>query len=54
MVELVSFDESMERLVRFVEEMTRINKGRAFYSAPGRLGQYIMVDYLSQKRRRVK
>ncbi|MEE8558834.1 MAG: hypothetical protein V3T14_13200 [Myxococcota bacterium] len=41
-------------LVRFVEEMTRINRGRAFYTAPGRLGQYIMVDYLSQKRRLVK
>ena len=45
-------DDSVE-LVRFVEAMTRINKGRAFYSAPGSLGQYIMVDYMSRKRRRI-
>jgi uncharacterized protein with von Willebrand factor type A (vWA) domain len=46
-------DESAE-LVRFVEEMTRINKGRAFYTTPDRLGRYIMVDYLSRKKRRVR
>jgi uncharacterized protein with von Willebrand factor type A (vWA) domain len=46
-------DNSPE-LVRFVEEMTRINKGRAFYPAPDRLEQYIMVDYLSRKKRRVR
>jgi uncharacterized protein with von Willebrand factor type A (vWA) domain len=46
-------DNSPE-LVRFVEEMTRINKGRAFYTAPGRIEQYIMVDYLSHKTRRLR
>jgi uncharacterized protein with von Willebrand factor type A (vWA) domain len=45
-------DESPE-LLRFVEAMTRINKGRAFYSTPERLGEFIMVDYLSQKRRKI-
>ncbi len=46
-------DDSAE-LVSFVEVMTRINKGRAFYTSPERLGQYIMVDYLNGKRRRVR
>jgi uncharacterized protein with von Willebrand factor type A (vWA) domain len=45
-------DDSPE-LMRFVEGMTRINRGRAFYTTPGHLGEYIMVDYLSRKRRRI-
>jgi uncharacterized protein with von Willebrand factor type A (vWA) domain len=46
-------DDSAE-LVSFVEVMTRINRGRAFYTSPERLGQYIMVDYLNGKRRRIR
>jgi uncharacterized protein with von Willebrand factor type A (vWA) domain len=41
-------------LVRFVEAMTRINKGRAFYTTPGSIGQYVMVDYLGKKKRRIR
>ncbi len=41
-------------LMRFVEGMTRINKGRAFYTTPGQIGEYIMVDYLNRKRQRVR
>ncbi len=40
-------------LMRFVEGLTSINKGRAFYTKPDHLGQYIMVDYLGRKRRRI-
>jgi uncharacterized protein with von Willebrand factor type A (vWA) domain len=40
-------------LMRFVDEITRINRGRAFFADPDRLGDYILVDYLNQKRRRV-
>jgi uncharacterized protein with von Willebrand factor type A (vWA) domain len=43
-------DDSPE-LVGFVEQMTRHNKGRAFYTRPGQLGSYVMVDYLSKKRK---
>jgi len=39
-------------LVGFVERMTQINKGRAFYTQPGQLGSFLMVDYLSQRRLR--
>ena len=38
-------------LVEFVEQMTRINRGRVFYTSPERLGQYILVDYFSQRRK---
>jgi uncharacterized protein with von Willebrand factor type A (vWA) domain len=37
----------------FVERMTRINKGRALYTRPDRLGEYLLVDYLARKRKRV-
>ena len=39
-------------LVGFVEHMTKINKGRAFYTSPHQLGSFLMVDYLSQRRLR--
>jgi len=37
----------------FVERMTQINKGRALYSRPDRLGEYLLVDYLGKKRKRI-
>jgi uncharacterized protein with von Willebrand factor type A (vWA) domain len=37
----------------FVERMTRINKGRALFTRPGRLGEYLLVDYIARKRKRV-
>ena len=39
-------------LVGFVERMTQINKGRAFYTHPHQLSSFLMVDYISQKRTR--
>jgi uncharacterized protein with von Willebrand factor type A (vWA) domain len=39
-------------LMRFVQEVTRINRGRAFFSSPGHLGEYIVTDYINNKRRR--
>jgi uncharacterized protein with von Willebrand factor type A (vWA) domain len=40
-------------LKEFVNEIARMNKGRVFYTTPERLGQYILVDYVSQKRKRL-
>ena len=40
-------------LTAFVQEMARINRGRAFFAAPERLGEYVLVDYVSSKRRAV-
>ena len=39
-------------LTEFVNEMTKINRGRAFFVSPERLGEYILVDYVSGKQRR--
>jgi uncharacterized protein with von Willebrand factor type A (vWA) domain len=39
-------------LTEFVNQMTRINKGRAFFVSPERLGEYVLVDYVSGKQRR--
>jgi uncharacterized protein with von Willebrand factor type A (vWA) domain len=39
-------------LTEFVNQMTRINRGRAFFVSPERLGQYILVDYVSGRQRR--
>ena len=33
--------------------MTRINRGRAFFATPERLGEYVLVDYVSAKRKAV-
>lgn len=40
-------------LMRFVEDLTRVNRGRAFFANPENLGDYILVDYLAQKTRHV-
>ncbi|MEE2673444.1 MAG: hypothetical protein VX466_06605 [Myxococcota bacterium] len=39
-------------LLGFVEQMTQINKGRAFYTSPHQLGSFLMVDYISHKKLR--
>ena len=45
--------ESSYQLVNFVDQLTRINQGRAFYSSPDRLGEYVLVDYVNNRRKRV-
>jgi uncharacterized protein with von Willebrand factor type A (vWA) domain len=37
----------------FVTQMARINKGRIFYTNADNLGQYLLVDYISNKKRRI-
>jgi uncharacterized protein with von Willebrand factor type A (vWA) domain len=41
-------------LKEFVNQMARINKGRIFYTTPDRLGQYILVDYVANKRKNLR
>ncbi|MGA2286060.1 MAG: VWA domain-containing protein [Dehalococcoidia bacterium] len=38
----------------FVDKMAKINKGRIFYTTPEGLGEYVLVDYVSRKRKRVR
>ena len=40
-------------LIDFIDQLTRINRGRVFYTTPDRLGQYILVDYLSSRKRKM-
>lgn len=45
--------ENSYQLVNFVDRMTRINRGRAFYSSSENLGEYVLVDYIANRRKRV-
>ena len=38
----------------FVDRLTRMNTGRVFYTSPDEIGNYIVVDYLSNKRKRLR
>lgn len=40
-------------LVDFVNQMSKINHGRAFFVTPDRLGEYVLIDYVNNKRRRI-
>ncbi len=40
-------------LVNFVQRLTHLNRGRAFYTTPENLGDYILVDFLKGKRTRL-
>jgi uncharacterized protein with von Willebrand factor type A (vWA) domain len=47
-----TLDKSYD-LTAFVEQMTRINGGRTFYMEPQNLGQYILVDYVQNKKKKL-
>jgi uncharacterized protein with von Willebrand factor type A (vWA) domain len=34
----------------FVEQLTKLNQGRAFFTTPETLGDYVLVDFIEQKR----
>ena len=40
-------------LSEFVDLMSRINRGRAFFAEPEHLGEYVLVDYVNKKTKRV-
>jgi uncharacterized protein with von Willebrand factor type A (vWA) domain len=37
----------------FVDQLSRLNTGRVFYTSPDQMGNYIMVDYIANKRKRI-
>lgn len=45
--------ERSQHLVDFVAQMNKLNRGRAFLSDPDRLGEYVLVDYLANRRKRI-
>ena len=40
-------------LKAFVEQMSKINGGRIFYAEPHNLGEYILVDYVQNKKKKL-
>ena len=45
--------ENNYQLVNFVDRMTRINRGRAFYTSAANLSEFVLVDYLTNRRKHV-
>ena len=45
--------ERSRALAEFVAHMTKLNRGRAFYATPERLGEYVLVDFVGRRSRRV-
>jgi uncharacterized protein with von Willebrand factor type A (vWA) domain len=37
-------------LQRFIEQLTELNRGRAFFTTPETLGDYVLVDFIEQRR----
>jgi uncharacterized protein with von Willebrand factor type A (vWA) domain len=42
------------QLVAFVRQLTELNRGRAYYASPGQLEQYLLVDFIRNRRRTVR
>jgi uncharacterized protein with von Willebrand factor type A (vWA) domain len=40
-------------LKAFMDEIAKINGGRVFYTSPEKLGEYILVDYVQHKRKKL-
>ena len=38
-------------LVNFVDQLSKMNRGRAYYASPDRLGEYILADYIRNRRK---
>jgi uncharacterized protein with von Willebrand factor type A (vWA) domain len=43
--------ERSRALTEFVERLTRLNRGRAFFASPEHLGEYVLVDYVDRRTR---
>ncbi len=46
----------MERslyMVQFIDDLMKINRGRVFAATPDRLGEYVLIDYVANKRKLV-
>ena len=45
--------ERTSYLTQFIDHVSRINRGRAFFASPENLGDYILIDYINNRRKRV-
>jgi uncharacterized protein with von Willebrand factor type A (vWA) domain len=42
--------DATAHLQRFIEQLTQLNKGRAFFTTPETLGDYVLVDFIESRR----
>jgi uncharacterized protein with von Willebrand factor type A (vWA) domain len=42
--------DATAHLQQFIEQLTQLNKGRAFFTTPETLGDYVLVDFLESRR----
>ena len=45
--------DSSYYLKEFMDQIARINGGRVFYTSPERLGEYVLIDYVEGKRKKL-
>ncbi|HEX5369391.1 MAG TPA: VWA domain-containing protein [Dehalococcoidia bacterium] len=45
--------DSAPSSMALAQHMMRMNKGRVFFGTPGKMGRYVLVDYLRNKRKRI-
>ena len=43
--------DATQSLRHFIEQMTQLNNGRAFFTDPDNLGSYVLVDFLENRRK---
>jgi uncharacterized protein with von Willebrand factor type A (vWA) domain len=41
-------------LQEFVDQLTKVNRGRAYFASPDNLGEFLLTDYIRHRRRRVR
>jgi uncharacterized protein with von Willebrand factor type A (vWA) domain len=42
--------DATAHLQQFIERLTELNRGRAFFTTPETLGDYVLVDFLESRR----
>jgi len=45
--------DSAPSSMALAQHMMRMNKGRVFFGTPGKIGRYVLVDYLKNKRKKI-
>jgi uncharacterized protein with von Willebrand factor type A (vWA) domain len=41
-------------LQEFVDQLTKVNRGRAYFASPDNLGEFLLTDYIRNRKRRVR
>ena len=41
-------------LQEFVDQLTKVNRGRAYFASPDNLGEFLLTDYIRHRRKRIR